>query len=302
VKVAFWGNVSEKSRVSSNLAAISIASVIRFPYTIVVLENHLSYNNLGCAYLGKPQAEMVQEVGTNYYEGGGIEGLLRKIYREETTSDILRPYLKEIIHNHLYYIPQSRVIRSDLFDYEFNHCIEPFFQLMENFADISFVDTANGNNLSSKTILQEADIIVVNLCRDPNILDDFFHNYVYLISKAVFLVNNYSAHDAISSKLISLRYEIPIDSVIVIPYCETFENAFLLGSVVEFISGNYGCSKEDPNYAYIHAIKKASYMIIKKSELLHRYQEKKKNKENETNREQPQKGISMDEVGTGTAN
>lgn len=268
MKIAFWSNASEMCGVSSNLAAVSVASVIRFPYTIVVLENHLSYNNLGCAYLGKPQADMVQEVGTNYYEGGGIEGLLRKIYRQEYPSEIWKPYLKEIIHNHLYYIPQGRVIRSELFDYEFNNSIEPFFQLMDAFADISFIDTANRNNLSSKTILQEADLIVVNLCQDTKILEDFFLNYSSLIPKAVFLISNYTTHSVLSSKAIAMRYEIPMESITVIPHNEMFENAFLFGSVVEFISGNYSCTKENPNYYYIQAIKKAAYIIIKRSETL----------------------------------
>jgi hypothetical protein len=268
VKISFWSNVSGNCQVSSNLAAISVASVIRFPYKIIVLENHLSYNNLGCAYLGKPKADMVHEVGTNYYEGGGIEGLLRKIYREGYQPNILKFYLKEIIHNHLYYIPQGRVIRSDLFDYEFNHSIEPFFRFMDDFADISFVDTANKNNLSSKIILQEADLIVVNLCQDTKILDDFFLNYSSLISKSVFLISNYSTHTILSIKVISMRYEIPIDCISAIPYNEMFENSFLLGSVVEFISGNYECTRENSNYFYMRAIKKAVYMIIKKLEIL----------------------------------
>ena len=267
MKIAFWSNVGEKCGVSSNLAAISVASAIRFPYTVTVLENHLSHNNLGRAYMGRTHVDMLREVGTNYYEGGGIEGLLRKIYRGEHSPGMLSSYIKEIIQDHLYYIPQSKVIHNEIFDYEFDHCINRLFQLMEEHSDISFIDTTNHNSLSTIKILEEADLIVVNLCQNSIILEDFFLSYPSLKSKAVFLIGNYTGHSILNSKRISKMYEIPLENITVIPYNEMFKIAILSGNIVEFISGNYNNSnKEDPNYLFIQAVKKACYMIIKKAE------------------------------------
>jgi hypothetical protein len=268
LKIAFWSNANEKCAVSANLAAISVASVIRYPYSIITMENRLCHNNLGRAFMGNTHAKLLDEVGTNYYDGGGIEGLLRKIYRGDYRSDILQSYLKEIIHEHLYYIPQSRVIHSEIFDYEFDHCIQPLFRMMEDYADICFIDTASNNNLSTKTILEEADLIVVNLCQKHNILEDFFANYSSMNTKAVFIISNYDYHALLNSKRISKMYDIPWEDIIVIPYNEIYQNAFLNGSVVEFISRNYSCDKENPNFIFIQTIKKATHSIIKKAELM----------------------------------
>lgn len=265
MKIAFWSNANEKCEVSANLAAISVASVIRFPFTILVLENHLCHNNLGRAYLGTPM-EVIHEAGTNYYEGGGIEGLLRKIYRGDYSSDIISHYRKEIIHKHLYYIPQGRVINNELFEYEFDHCSNLLFHLIEDYADICFIDTACRNNLSTKTILEESNLIVVNLCQNPLFLEDFFLNYSSLISKAIFVIDNYSPHSIFSCKRISKMYDIPIESMSVIPHNDMFCDALLKGSIVEFLTVNYNCNKDNPNYFFIQSIKKATSLIIKRAE------------------------------------
>lgn len=268
MNIAFWSNVNEKCGVSANLAAISLASVIRFPYKILVVENHLCSNNLGQAYLGSSRVDMVREVGTNYYEGGGIECLLRKINRGLYYYDHMEPYIKEIIYNHLYYIPQSKVIHKDIFNYELYHNISPMFEFLENHSNISFIDTASSQNLSSQTILEKSDFIVVNLCQNSVLLEDFFLNYSSIIPKAVFIISKYSKQSIFNSKKLSQMYDIPKEHIVAIPYNEMFCNAFLNGSIIEFMNRNYVCDKNNPNYDFIQAVKRATNMIMKKVELM----------------------------------
>ena len=265
MKIAFWSIANEKCNVSANLAAISVASVNRYPYSVVVLENRLNNLNLGKAYMGNTSVSLLNEVGTNYYDGGGIEGLLRKIHRGAICTEVLKLHLTEIIHDHLYYIPQSRVIHSELFDYEFNHCIQTLFRLIEENSDICFIDTASSNNLSTKTILDESDLIVVNLCQDQKVLDEFFQNYSSLIPKSVFIISNYDTRAFLRRKRIAQIYEIATEDIIIIPKNISYQLAYSAGSVVEFISSNYSCLRETPDFLFLNSIKKASYIILKKA-------------------------------------
>jgi hypothetical protein len=267
MKIAFWSNSEEVCPVSANLAAITVACAISYPYSVVALENRLRHHSLGKAYNGGSKAELRSEVGTNYYEGSGIEGLLRKIYRGEHQSVKLKMYLKEIIQNCLYYIPQSKVIHNEIFDYEFEHCIHPLFDMIEECSDLCFIDTASNNNLSTKIILEEADLIVVNLCNKPKILDEFFLYHTSLISKAIFIVSNYDQHHMLSIKNISKLYRIPIENMISIPLNELYQEAYSNGYVHEYISRHLNCMKDNQNYTYIQAVKKAAHLIIKKSRM-----------------------------------
>ncbi|NLK29348.1 MAG: hypothetical protein GX306_13600 [Clostridiales bacterium] len=266
MKIVFWSN-ARNCGVTSNLAAISIASVMRFPWKIITLENHHSLNNLGCAFLGMPRTNILCEAGANYYEGGGSEGFIRNIYRGNYNQSLLEQYIQEVIHNHLYYLPQGQVIPSELFDYEFNHSIDLIFQLINHFAEISFIDTACCNSLSSKTILEEADLIVINLCQDPKVLEDFFLNYNSLLSKAIILVSKYSSRSIFSIRKIAKMYRLSPEELLPIPYNESFWSAYNCGSLVEFMISNYLCKQDNPNYFFIQAVKKAAYQIMKKVEL-----------------------------------
>lgn len=271
MKIAFWSN-ARQSGITSNLAAISVASVIRFPYKILTLENHLSPRNLGSSYLGKSKADMISEVGTNYYEGGGCEGLIRKIFRGYYDRNILSHYMREIIHKHLYYIPQGQVIPGKLFDYEFNSCIHSVFQLIDAFAEVCMIDTASNNMLSSKTVLEEADLIVVNLYQNPNILEDFFSNYSTLLSKTIILISKYSRQHIYSMKKIAKVYHFPLERIFPLPYNELFYEVTHQGRVIEFITSNYNCSKEDSNYFFMQSLKRATYGIM--TEAWKQYKEK----------------------------
>lgn len=264
MKIAFWSNSYEQARVSYNLAAISITSVMRYPYSIAVLENNLHKNNLGLAYLGSDRVNLIHEAGNNYYDGGGIEGLLRKIYRGDNSPALLKPYLKEIIRHHLYYIPQSRFINNEIFDYEFSLNADVLFRLVEEAFDLCYIDTTP-LNMNSKNILETADLIVVNLCQNKTYIDDFFENYSSLIPKAVFLIGNYSTQSCLNYRTIAKEYEIPLELLTPIPRSEAFESAYRSGRTVEFITGSYHSLKEHPEYFFIQSVRRAATMIIKRA-------------------------------------
>jgi hypothetical protein len=273
VKIAFWSNCAKEGKVSSNLAAISVASVIRYPYSIIAMENRLSTNNLGKAFMGIKRVHMLNEAGANYYDGSGLEGLVRKIYRGDNYKGILKSYLKEIITDHLYYIPQSGVIHNEIFDLEFNECINPLLSMIEECADICLIDTASRQSLSTKIILEEADLVVVNLCQKQSVLENFFLNYSSMIPKALFIISNYELNTRLNYKKIAQMYELPLESITVIPENELYDSAFANGNTVEFLSRNYNCSRENANYFFIQAIKRAAYLMLKKAVELKRNKE-----------------------------
>ncbi|NLO08277.1 MAG: hypothetical protein GX129_00175 [Clostridiales bacterium] len=267
MKVAFWSNEYEKSYAFLNFAAVSIASVMSNPYTVTVLENYLGRDNLGKAFfVDYDNIHAKSRVTTDFYEGGGIEGLLRRIYRGDIYPGILRGYLSEVIAEHLYYIPQSGVINSELFDFELYNNLHELIKIIDKNTDICYINTRQQNHLSSKAILQEVDLIVINLIQEPDYLEDFFKNYYSLISKSIFIIGNYSPRSIMSCKRISKLYEIPLENISPIPYNEYFHVACSYGGAKEFFNSNYFCPRESPNYLFVHGVRRAANMILKRIE------------------------------------
>ncbi|TAH70336.1 MAG: hypothetical protein EWM47_05635 [Anaerolineaceae bacterium] len=269
MKVAFWSNEYEKSGAFLNFVAISIASVMCTPYTISILENYLGKDNLEKAFFDNFNNIHLGYGGVGFYEGGGIEGLLRRVYRGDKHPSLLRHYLKEVIPKHLYYVPQSGVINSKLFDYELHHNLKELFSIIERNTDLCYINTRQQNYLSSNEILHEADLIVINLYQNPEYLEEFFKNYSSLISKSLFIIGNYSPKAIMSCKRISRTYDIPLENFSPIPYNEYFDFACNYGEAKEFINRNYFCTRENSHYLFIHGVRKAAYMISKKIESIH---------------------------------
>lgn len=266
MKVAFWSNEYDKSCAYLNIAAVSIASVMSNPYKITVLENYLGSDNLGKSFFIDYDGVQPRYVGTGFYEGGGIEGLLRRIYRGDNNPGLLRGFLKEVIPKHLYYIPQGGIINSELFDFELYDNINGLLHLINKKSDHIYINTTQKNHLSSNAILQEADIIVINLFQDSEYLENLFKNNYALISKSLFILGNYSPKSIMSCKRISKLYDIPLEDISPIPYNEYFHVACNNGRAKEFLNNHYYCSKENPNYIFIHCVRKAVKMVSRRIE------------------------------------
>lgn len=277
MKIAFWSNDYEKSCALHNFVAISIASVMQYPYTITAFENYLGKDNASKAYFSSSENDNLKYGGINLYEGGGIEGLLRRLYHGNNKTDypnLLRHFSKEVIPKHLFYIPQGGIINSEIFDYELYYNIKELLSVIEENTDICYINVNKQNHLSSKAILQEADLIVINLCQDSDNLNEFFQSYSSLLSKSIFILGNYSPKSFMSCKRISKYYDIPLEEVLPIPLSEDFVVACNQGRTIEFINSNYMCKRDNPNFLFIHCMRKAAYMILKKAHIFVKNEEK----------------------------
>lgn len=182
------------------------------------------------------------------------------------TSLLIKEASMEILDNYLYYIPVNHHLNRYIFDYWLNDNIGKILKASEKFADITYVDTSNENNLSSKYILEEVDLVVVNLVQNSSMIKYFFDNYSSILDKSVFLFGNYHKNSKLNIQKISKTYSLNKADVAVIPYNLEYQEAVLKGTLVEFLSSNYYCKRKTPNYGFIREIHKAVTMIFNKTE------------------------------------
>jgi len=79
----------------------------------------------------------------------------------------------------------------------------------------------------------------------------------------LFLINKTSGQSLIKVKNIFLKYQIPLDRLVLIPDNEMLKEAWHGGELIDFISRYYYCGQEDPNYLFIRSIRKATEAIMK---------------------------------------
>ncbi|WMJ87533.1 hypothetical protein [Anaerocolumna sp. MB42-C2] len=275
MKIAFWSSARGSSGVTSNLACISIASAIEYSYKSILIENHYQKNKLG-NILRYQRANYSERVENYQFGHIGIDYIMNQFSKgkdnykipdnshvpDQDSVQIIKEASLEILDNFLYYIPVSYQINQETFDYNLYGNIREILNAADGFADITYIDTSSQNNLSSKIILEEADLVVVNLVQNSFMIQYFFDNYSSILNKCVFLISNYNKNSTLNLNNISKTHSISKPNIATIPYNIEYQEAVLQGTVVEFLSRNYTCKRKSPNYAFIRDVKKAVAMII----------------------------------------
>lgn len=264
MKVAFWSNVSGKCSTTANTAALSVMSALECGNKVIVFENHSGICGLDSALIssGKIPSKVYDNSFT--YNTIGMNSLLRKMHYSGCENESIINNVIGFCDNRLLYIPGYNSINEDVFEYELNMVIERLLINLERFGQNVFVDTANNNNLSTKIILNEADIVVVNLNQNHKVIQDFFDNYSSILHKTFFVLGNYEPYSRFDIQAISKHYKIKPDCISAIPYNYEFREALLTGTVVDFILRNYNCSRRDDNYYFINQLKKTAIMLNNK--------------------------------------
>lgn len=268
MKIAFWSNAQDSIGVTSNLACISVASVFAYSYKTVLMENHLQKNkleNLLFYDLASRKKELQHHSSQERFGYRYMINYMDYMNEEEnykSSKEVIKGASLEILNDSLYYLPLDYIQNSNTFDYSLYGSIRFILNKLDEFADITYIDTSNHNNLSSKIILEEADLIVVNFIQNKSLIIHFFENYSSILHKCVFLISNYHKNSKLDLNTISKEYLIDPSHIVAIPYNIEYQEAVLQGTVVEFITRNYKCQKKNPNYRFVYEVKKAVKMII----------------------------------------
>lgn len=262
MKICFWSHVRGVAGVTTNLACVSALMSIGGLGKTAVLENHYSTNSIGDMILVPEKLGHLREHG-EYYSRYGIEYILKRLYSGESGEKLLRHASIPLLFSSMYYLPQGRIVNKEVFNYEFNLVQKELFESLEKISDYVFIDTEANQNLSSKVILSESDLIVVNLSQDPDQIQEYFNQYVSMQDKAVYLIGNYQSESVWNISRICKEFHIPREKIGIIPFNLELADSMSTGHLLQFLNRNYYKASDHENDYLIRYVKRASQMIRK---------------------------------------
>lgn len=262
MKVAFWSNVRGKSCVTSNLACMSVLSALSCPgRRTIVFENHQNIINLGNTYFS-PYSDNTVHESTNYSVNTGLEKIFQFVEQGELLpEDRFFCYTKDFFGKQLLYLSSESIHNADVLEYQMSKECCRTLDYLEKYSDMVFVDTSAAPLVSSRKILQEADIVVVNLVQNPSTLSHFFRNYSDIRKKAFYIIGNYEEERALNKHAIMQEYGIMENRIGTILHNRDFADALSSGQLIPFLSKNYCCAPDDENYPFIAAAKEAEQLF-----------------------------------------
>ncbi len=256
--IAFWSNVKGKGGVTSNLACISVQAALEGRDSIL-FENHFNIHSMGDILEGAAKNHYLKEEYS--YQRRGLEPLIRQFQCGYAVGNIKESYSVSYLQKGISYLPQSQWMNQELFDYEFCQVIRPMLKELKKVAGTIYIDTSPEDLLSTRSILEEADVIVVNLNQDPHVVDHYFKNYHSYMEKSIFLLSHYEEESRFNRKLIFKKYPVGKEKIAVIPYFAPFKEAVGEGRVIRFFEENKKGSRKKESTYFFEEVKEASDMI-----------------------------------------
>ena len=263
MKVLFWAPVHGQAGNTSNLLAIALITGIYFRKKGLITQTHFGFNNLEAPLL---EANADNKQYKKFFRDIGIDALARNFKMERLSREWLDYCCADIINTNMTLLPGTTQTVRESFDYEMDLIMLPLIKVIETYVGNIFIDVCSGRNPLSMKLMEEADIVVINLSQNKNIIDLFFENYKDLIPKKVFyLIGNYDYRSKYNLSNIRRRYPGYINSKNsgVIPYNTGYRDSQIDGKIVDFIRTNLLCNKTDPNYYFIQKAIRSTEKILR---------------------------------------
>lgn len=225
-----------------------------------MLENHHSSSTIGDMVLAKETKNTLQD-NSFYYQKYGIEYVMKNIYAGSVPREVVSKAMVPMLLQGLYYLPQSYIVNREIFNYEFDLLHKPLLQGLEQISEFIFIDIQTSNNISTKDVLEEADIIVVNIPHEPEKMEQCFSSMTLSFDNLFFLVSNYQKNTQWNLRRILDKYNVSKDRMGVVPYNMELEFAGYQGRVLQFINQNSHNAWEGENAYFIRKLRGTTKLL-----------------------------------------
>ncbi|HKL80686.1 MAG TPA: hypothetical protein VJ888_09670 [Mobilitalea sp.] len=258
MKIAFWSNVHGQPRTTSNMVAVSIAATLEYGQSCLVTQTHFNLNNLEAYFIGN------RENSQDIFMDIGIDGLARSMILAPIGKETIENYSIPLLHNKLVLLPGTTSANKEVFHKEMAGTICRILKEAEKYFDLVFIDINSGEDEVSKLVLEQADVIVVNLCQNRCMLDNYFSKGLIKDKKSMFLIGNYDRNSVYNLHNLKKLYR-PLSKGIIsaIPYNTGFMDAQSDGSVMKYMRKKLVLEKNGVNNYFIESIKDAVEKLMK---------------------------------------
>ncbi|SRR6056297_1950303 len=270
--IVFWSNVHGQCGVTSNLAAMALELTLNYRYKVLMFHNEFDKSSLDEIFLDHGTLENVND---NMFDIG-IDALMRYCKYNALNQDNFKNYTTTILKNKLDLLQGTAMNNRESFysalgqmeDYILNSALEYY--------DFIFSDATAGNQYS-KSLLERADVIVVNLNQNKQVISNFFETSVYkdYQEKCFFLLGNYNQASKFNRKNLIRQYDFnqknsfrkllgKNDCLGTIPYNVNYLDALNDGKVTDYFLLSPSKNRKD---SFFKSVKNSVEMLLKYLEI-----------------------------------
>lgn len=233
MKIAFWSGEKQVDT-AFHMSLVACASVSISSLSIAVASGGYNGKELEKSFSGKRKDSVLKQPVDREYENtgqailaaeqqeyflaAGLDCLLGK-QKEELTKQVVRANMQQIIKERMYYLPTSRKREQEWWQEDsFFVRLKQVMDAVEDCFDVIFIDCGNRKDDFTQSVLQEADVCVLNMNQESELIGDYYRNPPGFSGKVFFLVGNYFKDGLYTRKNLERLYRVDENMLGAIPY------------------------------------------------------------------------------------
>lgn len=247
-------------RTTSNMVAIAVAVAMSHNRKCLLTQTHFNLNNLESVLIGK------RENSREVFMDIGLDGLASVVKLRALDKATIENYSIPLMHKKLTLLPGTVGGNRKVFADDMGKTISMLLSEANKHYDMVFVDVNSGSDEVSKKILEQADVILVNLCQNRSVLDNYMPSWHPEGKNIMYLIGSYDKDSSYNIHNLKLMYKyLSKDNTCVIPYNTGFMDAQSDGGVIKYMKKNIAAKKEGSNTYFIGCVKEAAVKLVKQT-------------------------------------
>ncbi len=252
MNIVFWSNYSGQAGATSNLSLISTFISLKYTYKNLIIRTQYNRNFLENMFLSKDYLSTLTLTDT------GLDALHHKMINQSIDSEVLTNYTNILVRKRLDLLVGTYGASKKIYEKNFLNTYEDLYGLAKDGYDLVFSDLSAGENEIANKVMDMADLVVVNLNQNKNVLDDFFNSAYYKehkkTKKFLFIVGFYDKRLKMNINNISRIYGISKQHICTIPYNRNFIDYANDGKTIEFVFNNVNAKATDNTFDMLSSI------------------------------------------------
>jgi len=273
--IAFWSNEEKETAQTMSMVALSTYMSIEHNYKILNVSTNFQDETLENSYWDLEKMEqLVKTISNDNKQVGlesGVEGLIKIINSNKTSSNIVSNYTKIVFKDRLDVLCSPKT--QDYEEYKQIAELYPnIIQVADRSYDLVFVDVSKKLPKELiKQILELSDVIIVNMTQRLKTIDEFIslreQNDFFKKNNILLNIGRYDKFSKYNIKNIT-RYMREKKDVHAVLYNTLFFEACSEGKVAEFFLRLRKLDPEDRNAIFVSEIQRLTKDLIYKMQEL----------------------------------
>lgn len=233
MKIVFWG-ASRGCGTTSNMTAVASFLALAMNRRGICMQPKAGNSDLELFFLSWEKHSLLREEST-YYALEGMDYLIWQEQHHRLDTTAMKESMVPLLDHRLYYLPGGSREKPGLYPDQTGELQLRILERLEEYAELVFIDIGSERDAFAFSMLQRADVVVVNFSGEQKELEQFFSSQFPCRGKVLYLLANSASDQVYNCENLQRIYRMDRKSICSIPTNPHFAQACARGRVEQYM-------------------------------------------------------------------